>query len=196
MQSDNPIFWNQLYSNPHYMFGENPNEYLVDKLATLPAGKILLPGDGEGRNAVYCAQQDWETHAFDISEIGKIKADALAQKNQVSIHFEVSNVPELNYPSQSFDAIALIFCHFTPETRRDYHQKLLTYLKPGGFVILEGFSRSDSELMDIRFNLNELKKDFESLEMIESNDFYHLLHEGMVIQGEQKVIQLFARKPF
>lgn len=194
MQTDNPEFWNQLYNNTPYMFGEEPNAYLVEKLASIPKGRILLPGDGEGRNAVYCAKLGWEVFAFDLSEIGRQKANALAIKNNVSIHFETADVADANYPEAFFDVIALIFAHFSPETRRQYHRQLLSYLKPGGFVILEGFSRANNEWTDIRFNLKELKDDFESLELIELEETVAHLHEGMVIQGENEVLRLFGKK--
>lgn len=195
MQTSNPHFWDQLYSNAPYMFGEEPNAYFAQKLATIPKGKLLLPGDGEGRNAVYSALQGWEVHAFDLSEIGKQKADQLASKNGVEINFQVTDVRELEFPAESFDAMGLVFAHFNPEVRRKYHKQLLSYLKPGGYIILEGFARPEGSLIDIRFNLEELKEDFNGLEFIEFEKTITHLNEGMVIQGENKVVRVFARKP-
>ena len=43
-------------------------------------GKILFVCEGEGRNAVYAAQKNWDVTAFDLSEEGKNKALNLAQK--------------------------------------------------------------------------------------------------------------------
>jgi hypothetical protein len=50
-------FWNERYADSEYVYGENPNEFLVEQLAQLPLGKILFPCEGEGRNAVYAAQK-------------------------------------------------------------------------------------------------------------------------------------------
>ena len=37
-------------------------------------GRILLAGEGEGRNAVYAASLGWEVYAFDFSMVAKKKA--------------------------------------------------------------------------------------------------------------------------
>lgn len=47
--------WNERYSGSDYVYGENPNAYLKEQLATLSVGDILFVGEGEGRNAVYAA---------------------------------------------------------------------------------------------------------------------------------------------
>jgi hypothetical protein len=37
-------------------YGEEPNNYLKEKLEKLNTGKILFPAEGEGRNAVFEAR--------------------------------------------------------------------------------------------------------------------------------------------
>lgn len=194
MNTDYPPFWDQLYNNASYVFGEEPNDYLAQQLATFPKGKILLPGDGEGRNAVYCAKQGWDVFAFDLSEIGKQKALSLARRNKVTIHVEVVDVCEIHFPNAYFDVIGLIFAHFTPEKRRNHHRQLLHYLKPNGYIVLEGFARNDNEQEDIRFNLNEIKEDFPDVEWIECKTETVVLHEGQMIQGENKVVRALGKK--
>jgi hypothetical protein len=39
------------------MYGTTPNEFFKQQLDLLEPGNILLPADGEGRNAVYAASQ-------------------------------------------------------------------------------------------------------------------------------------------
>lgn len=194
MRTDDPNFWNMMFDQEAYAFGEAPNHYLKEKLETLKPGKVLLPGDGEGRNAVYCAQQGWAVSAFDISQKGKEKADKLANKHNVSIDFKVGDVPEVPYKENYFDALILIFAHFMPNKRREYHKKLLSYLKPGGKLILEGHSRTNTEGVDIRFNLEELRTDFEDVEFIEAVAKMTQLNEGRIITGDTNVVQIFGEK--
>ena len=67
--------WNDRYSNPEYAYGTAPNEWFKEQLTHLPGkGRILLPAEGEGRNAVFAAKQGWEVSAFDPSEAGREKA--------------------------------------------------------------------------------------------------------------------------
>lgn len=73
-------FWNERYSQAEYVYGETPNVFFAAQLDKLSAGTIILPCEGEGRNAVYAASQGWEVKAFDASEAGQKKALLLAEK--------------------------------------------------------------------------------------------------------------------
>ncbi|MCF8239505.1 MAG: class I SAM-dependent methyltransferase [Saprospiraceae bacterium] len=135
-------FWNERYAQEAYVYGESPNEWLRECMNGLHAGKILFPAEGEGRNAVYAAQCGWEVEAFDYSESGKIKADLLARKNGVQIHYKVADANEVHYPDGSLDAIAFIFTHFPSTLRRQLFPDWIKWLKPEGSIIFECFSVS------------------------------------------------------
>jgi hypothetical protein len=47
--------WDQRYASDAYFYGTEPNEWFAEKLRILKTGKILLPAEGEGRNAVWAA---------------------------------------------------------------------------------------------------------------------------------------------
>lgn len=51
--------WNERYSEKEYVYGEDPNVFFAQKLGRLSPGIIILPYEGEGRNAVYAASQAW-----------------------------------------------------------------------------------------------------------------------------------------
>lgn len=68
-------FWNGKYSSKEYIYGTEPNEYFKSALEKYRPGTILLPGDGEGRNAVYAAKKGWQVTAFDFSNAAKEKAE-------------------------------------------------------------------------------------------------------------------------
>ena len=193
MRTDDPEFWNLMFSADEYVFGEGPSQYLKEKLSHLKPGRVLLPGEGEGRNAVYCAMQGWGVSAFDLSEKGKEKAEALAKKHNVQIDFEVGDVPEINYDEEYFDALVLIFAHFMPDKRARYHHRLINYLKPGGKVILEGHARL-GETADMRFDLDEIKSDFNGFKILESEVKIADMNEGKVIKGETNVVRFYGEK--
>lgn len=77
-------FWDERYCGKEFVYGKKPNEYLNVKLTELHKGKILLPAEGEGRNAVYAAKLGWMVSAFDQSTNGKEKAEILAKKKRGS----------------------------------------------------------------------------------------------------------------
>lgn len=199
-------FWEERYGAPEYAYGEEPNQFLKEQLALLPKGRILFPADGEGRNSVYAATQGWDVVAFDMSAEGKKKANALAKKFGVEVDFRVGLIQELEFPKESFDALVLIYAHFPPEFRKAWHQRLAGFLKPGGTLIIEGFSKEHLELskknpevggpqnIDMLFSIEELQEDFEGFDLLECCGRTVDLSEGLYHVGTSSVIRLVARK--
>ena len=199
-------FWNERYAQIEYAYGEAPNVYLQENLAQFSTGRILFAAEGEGRNAVFAATLGWEVAAFDLSESGKIKAEALAKKNSVSIDYQVSEFGELSYPLEKFDAIALIYAHFPAAVKSTYHKKLISYLKKGGIVIFEAFSKNHlhfqrenphvggPQSLEMLFSTTEIEQDFANFEIIELEEKIIQLREGVYHQGEGSVIRFIGRK--
>ena len=133
--------WNDRYSADEFAYGEQPNNYLREQLMQLDTGTILFPAEGEGRNAVFAAKLGWKVSAFDISIEGKNKALQLAENNNVSIDYQVGELQELDYKAEQFDAIALIYAHFPSAIKSTYHKILSNYLRNGGLLIFEAFSK-------------------------------------------------------
>ena len=198
--------WNERYANSEYVYGEEPNIYLKQKLEELPVGKILFVGEGEGRNAVYAAKRGWEVTAFDISTEGKKKAQQLAIKNNVYIDYQVGELHDMNYENEQFDVIALIFTHFPAKTRPLIHKELNNYLAQGGFILLEVFSKSQigyqannpnaggPQNVDMLYDLEDIKSDFDYLKIIELNNAEIYLAEGDHHNGLSSVIRLMGEK--
>lgn len=198
--------WNERYSNEAFAYGEEPNLFLKEQLSQLPAGKILFPAEGEGRNAVYAAQQGWTVAAFDISQEGKTKAMRLAEKNKVTIQYIVGDLQALDFEEEQFDAIALVFAHFPPNLKSLYHTTLSKYLKKGGTIILEAFSKKHIDYVtanekvggpkdiDTLFSVEEIKADFPGYEILELTEKEVELHEGLFHNGTGAVIRFVGRK--
>jgi SAM-dependent methyltransferase len=132
-------FWNEKYAQEEYVYGTEPNVFFRQQLEKLKPGKILLPAEGEGRNAVFAASKGWEVTAFDFSEEAKRKAFLLANEKNVHIEYFIADYNHIDLPSDHFDALGLIFSH-TPEWRKVF-PRLITLLKPGGTLILEVFNK-------------------------------------------------------
>lgn len=206
MDSDALTMWNTRFGKEEYAYGTEPNQYLKEKLENLEPGSILFPAEGEGRNAVYAAQLGWEVSAFDISEAGKQKALKLAGQKQVSIDYKIGELSKLGYQVEQFDAIALIYAHFPPNIRRGYHKLLHTYLKKGGTIIFEGFSKAHLEYkknnpkvggpgnLDSLFSIEELKADFNDYEILELKQTTVELNEGNYHVGTGSVIRFLGKK--
>ncbi len=198
--------WDSRYGEEGFAYGKQPNEYFQAQIDKLNKGKILLPAEGEGRNAVYAASLGWEVSAFDLSESGKEKALALAQDFNVEIDYRVENLIHIDYEADSFDAMALIYAHFPPQLRQKFHRKLSTYLKPGGIIILEGFSKNNHSIkkakgvnngpsnIEMLYTINMIKEDFPGFEIIALKEEIINLDEGKYHQGKASVIRFIGKK--
>lgn len=194
-------FWNERYSTVEYAYGTRPNEFYKKQLEKLNPGKILFPAEGEGRNAVYAAKQGWQVTAFDPSTEGKRKAELLALLNNVVIDYLISDYERISFPSESFDCVVLIFAHMHPFKRLEYHKKMVSFLKPGGTLILEGFSKRQIDYktggpLDIGmlFSKEELENDFSEFAKIEIAETNTYLDEGPFHQGTAAVIRVLGKK--
>jgi len=193
--------WNERYSADEFIYGTNPNEFFKEKLQDLKTGKLLLPCEGEGRNSVYAAKCGWDVTAFDQSDVAMLKAMELAKSQNVSINYFISSVNDVTFAPETFDALALIYAHYPPDFREVYHKKFLSYLKPGGFIIIEAFSKEqinfdsggpkNSELL---YSNENLIKDFKSLSKIDITELNVELSEGQYHSGNSSVIRLFGTK--
>lgn len=198
--------WDERYSTEAYAYGEEPNVYFREILAELPAGKLLLPAEGEGRNAVHAARQGWAVEAFDQSAAGKSKALQLAEKHGVSISYQVGDALEMAYPAETFDAIALIYAHFPADIRAAVHRHLLPSLKVGGVVILEAFSKRHIPLRQANpavggptdiamlFSEEEIRQEFPAMDIIALTETEIELNEGAYHIGRGSVIRFVGRK--
>ena len=81
MNKFNYNFWDERYSTDEFIYGKEPNEFFRENLLKIRPGKLFLPGEGEGRNAVFAAKNGWTVDATDQSEIGKLKALKLASES-------------------------------------------------------------------------------------------------------------------
>ncbi len=200
--------WDTKYSGKEYAYGEAPNNYFKEIIDTLPPGKILLPADGESRNGVYSAKKRWTVDAFDQSKQAKEKAMQLAVKNGVNIMYKIIDFGEAkeNYIPDYYDAIALIYVHIAHSKRTEYYKMLLSLLKSGGYIILEGFSKEHLEYqqinssvggpsdVDMLYSTDEIKTDFPELEIINLEQIEIELSEGAGHKGTGSVIRFFGRK--
>lgn len=194
-------FWNERYAAPEYAYGVQPNEYFKQELEKHAPGKLLMPAEGEGRNAVFAATLGWEVTAFDSSISGQAKALQLAEEKQVTIDYQVLDAFEVDFPEDSFDAIGLIYVHLPADFRQTFHRRILSWLKPGGQLILEGFGKEQMHYQsggprnpDMLFSVEMLQEDFASLKNLEITETLTELREGLYHVGEAAVIRVTGKK--
>ena len=194
-------FWNERYSSKEYVYGEEPNVFFAEQIDRLKAGTIILPCDGEGRNGVYAASKGWLVNAFDMSVEGRNKALQLANKQKVNLNYIIEDASIVDYQENSADVVAFIFSHLPAPIRKQIHAKAITWLKPGGRIILEVFNplqqhNNSGGPKDISMLCTEeiLLEDFATLEIELLMNVQTELNEGKYHEGKADVIRFVGVK--
>jgi len=199
-------FWNDRYASDQFAYGQEPNVFFKQEIDKLAKGKILLPADGEGRNSVYAAKHGWTSFACDLSLQGKEKAQKLAAKNQVNLNYLVGDFGSLSYQKQFFDTIAMIYAHFPAEKKSEFHGLADQYLKVGGTIILEAFSKNHLKFnsvnpivggprdIEMLYSIEEIKDDFPNYEILILGETETELSEGQFHIGRASVVRFVGRK--
>lgn len=200
-----PESFDNRYREPDYHYGTEPNAFLVSQRARFKPGmKALMPGDGEGRNGVWLAEQGLEVTTFDPSEFGVEKAERLAASRGVSIDARRAGVETWDWEPEQFDVVGLFFIHLPVALRGPAHANALKTLRPGGIVILETFSPHQIECrkngaaggpkeVDRLFTCEMLRVDFPGV-------LFHLLEEteadfkGYAHYGRCGVVRMVAER--
>lgn len=138
----NKDFWDERFGSEPGLYGQLPSSYLAKVLSERPIGKALFIAEGQGRNAIYAAKLGWDVVATDSSLVARNQALEWAQHEQVKIEYMQSDSNALDFPPHAFDLIALIYAHQPTSERKQLYSKFQNWLKPGGCVVLEGFTKA------------------------------------------------------
>jgi SAM-dependent methyltransferase len=196
--------WNGRFDTGNYIFGTAPNDWLREHAHLLaPASRVLCVADGEGRNSVWLAKRGHHVDAFDIAEIGIRKARALATGAGVGVNFAVADADALQWPAALYDAVVAIFIQFAdPAMRSRLFSRMVQALKPGGVLVLQGYTPKQLEyrtggppFAENLYTEPLLREAFSALEIVELREYEALLREGTQHAGRSALLGLVARKP-
>ncbi len=193
--------WDQRYAESKYIYGEKPNLFFEEQLSLLTIGKILLPGEGEGRNATYAASIGWEVDAFDYSMQAVENAREFFAKNKVDVNMYQGSILDHIPVTEKYAVVALLYLHLTSKERLIAHRFVVDSLKPGGIVMMEVFSKNQlgrksggPKNDDLLYDIFEIKRDFETLEILVLEEVETHLSEGELHDGKAMVIRFVGRK--
>ncbi len=166
-------FWNQKYARDDYFYGEQPNDFLRSQVFRLsPGARVLVVGDGEGRNGVWLAEQGFTVTTVDASRVGCEKSAALASDRGVSLTTLCADLLTWDWPVAAFDAVVSVFLHFSPEERKVAHARMQSALVPGGWLIIEqfhpnqlnGYNSGGPKAVEMLTTMSDLAEDFNAID--------------------------------
>lgn len=134
--------WHERFSAEEYVYGKEPNAFVMDAAPQLPQkGKVLCIAEGEGRNAVYLASLGFDVTAWDFAQAGLDKTNKLAEEKGVHVKTELRNLLDVEWEEEQWDAIIHIFGHVQEAIMDRTLAGVKTALKPGGCYVSELYTK-------------------------------------------------------
>jgi SAM-dependent methyltransferase len=193
--------WDEEYSVKDYVYGKEPNDFLLEMSGRLKIGNVLCLAEGEGRNAVHLARQGFAATAVDSSRVGLAKADKLAQEFGVIIQTVTADLADYTIEEGVWDSIISISCHVHQDLRRRLHRDVVAGLKEGGTFLLEAYTPKQLEFQtggppsaEYLMELATLKEELEGLDFIHGQELVRDVVEGTNHTGKGSIVQVLARK--
>jgi SAM-dependent methyltransferase len=193
--------WNQRYAVEEYIYGTQPNDFLASVVDRLPIGRVLCLAEGEGRNAVFLAEQGFDVVAVDSASVGLDKARHLAGQHGVHIDTVVADLADYAIVPEAWDAIVAIFCHLPPPLRREVHARAVAGLRPGGAFVLEAYTPTQLQhgtggppVVELMMTLAALRDELTGLRLEHAVEIERYIQEGRFHAGLGAVVQVLAYK--
>ncbi len=196
-------FWNERFSSRDYVYGTEPNDFLREVGSRIPSGgRVLCLCEGEGRNAVWLAEQGYRVTGVDASKEGLRKAERLAAERGVEVRWLLADLAEWPIEAGAWDGIVSIFAHLPPDLRRRIHRDVVRGLAPGGALLLEAYTPKQLDFgtggppeASLMMTLEALREEFDGLRFEIGREVEREIHEGSGHDGPSAVVQVLAFKP-
>lgn len=195
--------WSKRFTTEDFIFGTEPNTWLREHASAWQRGqRVLCVADGEGRNSVWLAQQGLVVDAYDIADVGVAKARRLAQAQGVQVNYSVADCDAFDYGEARYDGVAAIFVQFAdPAMRARMFENIKRCLKPGGVLILQGYTPKQLEyktggppFVEHLYTEAMLREAFADFDMLALREYEAELTEGNQHKGMSALIGLVARR--
>lgn len=195
--------WNRRFEAEGFLFGTEPNTWLREHAGVWkPGARVLSVADGEGRNSVWLARRGLQVDAFDLSDVAVRKARAFAEREGVQVNFAVADIATLAWPQEVYDGVVVVFIQFAPpELRARIFEGVARSLKPGGVLVLQGYTPRQVEyrtggpgVASHMYTQALLREAFGALEIGELREYEAELAEGTGHKGRSALIGMVARK--
>ena len=195
--------WDERYAQDGYLFGTEPNAFLVSQRHLLKPGmSCLAVADGEGRNGVWLAQQGLRVLSVEASQVALEKAKNLARQRGVTVEFERADLAQWHWGENRFDAVAAIFIQFAPPALREQMFAGIKHcLKPGGLLLLQGYTPRQLEyktggppLAENMYTEALLRNAFGDMEISHLREHNDHIGEGTAHSGMSALIDMVASK--
>ena len=136
--------WEERYSGDKVWSGR-VNVQLQAEAATLPAGRALDVGCGEGGDALWLAAQGWEVTAADFADAALARVAEHAEEAGVGDRVETRRFDARTFDpaGETWDLVTAHFLHLPDGGMVDVVRRLASAVAPGGTLLVVGHDPGD-----------------------------------------------------
>jgi SAM-dependent methyltransferase len=135
--------WDERYAKEGLEWGAKPNRFLVPEVGDLRPGRALDIAAGEGRNALWLAEQGWTVTAVDFSSVAIDKARRLGAQRGVDVEWIVADVVTFDPGLDQFDLVIVFYLHLVAPAMRKVLAKAAASLRENGTLLIVGHDRTN-----------------------------------------------------
>ncbi|MPZ68448.1 MAG: methyltransferase domain-containing protein [Actinobacteria bacterium] len=135
--------WDARYAETELAWGVEPNRFLAPEVDGLEPGRALDLAAGEGRNALWLAEQGWTVTAVDFSSVGIDKARRIAAERKVDVTWIVHDVVTFEVEPGAFDLVIVFYLHIAPIDMKAVLAHATEALNQGGTLLIVGHDRAN-----------------------------------------------------
>lgn len=147
MDPHSQTFWDARYASREQVWSGNPNRQLVAEAASLPPGRALDAGAGEGADALWLADRGWLVTAVDVSPVALARAAARATEHgdevESRVAWEQADIRTWSPQRAAYDLVSAQYLHPAPDVRPQVVGSLAAAVAPGGVLLYVGHDPSD-----------------------------------------------------
>ncbi|WNZ07656.1 class I SAM-dependent methyltransferase [Streptomyces sp. 11x1] len=138
--------WDERYRGRELVWKAEPNRFVAEELAGLkPSGRAVDLAAGEGRNAVWLAEQGWEVDAVDFSAVALEKAGRLAVDRGVRLHTVHADLTLWAPAEATYDLALIAYLHLPWPEMAEVLPRAAAAVRSGGTLLLVGHDAANPE---------------------------------------------------
>ncbi|MGQ4383513.1 class I SAM-dependent methyltransferase [Streptomyces sp. SAS_270] len=138
--------WDERYRGSELVWKAEPNRFVAEELAGLkPSGRAVDLAAGEGRNAVWLAEQGWEVDAVDFSAVALEKAGRLAVDRGVRLHTVHADLTLWTPAEATYDLVLIAYLHLPWPEMAQLLPRAAAAVRSGGTLLLVGHDAANPE---------------------------------------------------
>lgn len=132
--------WDARYAAAELLWSAGPNRFLVEECGQLPPGRALDLACGEGRNALWLAEQGWQATGVDFSAVAVERGLRIAAERGIAGRVELIAADVLAWQPDpaGYDLVIVFYFQLPASERGRILAKAAAAVAPGGTLLVVG----------------------------------------------------------